>query len=76
MDLDIFIDVFHWDCLNTRESSLPANTAPSGHTCPTCNDQIFPPPNLISPVADVLRSCLGQVNWGRNELGLPLVVLN
>lgn len=52
---------------------MPANTAPSGHTCPTCNYQIFPHPKLISPVADVLRSLLGQVNWGRNELGLPLV---
>lgn len=28
---------------------------------------------MISPVADYLRSRLGQVNWGRNELGLPLV---
>lgn len=65
--------VFHWDCLNVREASLPANTAPSGHTCPTCSEPIFPPPNLISPIADVLRNRLGQVNWGRNELGLPLL---
>lgn len=55
---------------------MPANTAPSGHTCPTCNYQIFPHPKLISPVADVLRQRLGQVNWGRNELGLPLVGKN
>jgi len=65
--------VYHWECLNARQSSLPSNTAPSGHLCPSCLDQIFPPPNLISPVADYLRSRLGQVNWGRNELGLPLL---
>lgn len=38
-----------------------------------CSDHVFPPANLISPVADVLRSLLGQVNWGRSELGLPLL---
>lgn len=38
-----------------------------------CADHVFPPANLISPVADVLRSLLGQVNWGRSELGLPLL---
>lgn len=65
--------VFHWQCLNKRQSALPANTAPGGHTCPTCSHPIFPPPNLISPVADVVRNRLGQVNWGRNELGLPLL---
>uniref|UniRef100_A0A0K8TLZ4 Zinc finger protein-like 1 homolog n=1 Tax=Tabanus bromius TaxID=304241 RepID=A0A0K8TLZ4_TABBR len=65
--------VFHWSCLNARQSALPVNTAPGGHTCPSCSEPIFPPSNLISPVADVLRSRLGQVNWGRNELGLPLL---
>uniref|UniRef100_A0A2M4BV80 Zinc finger protein-like 1 homolog n=1 Tax=Anopheles marajoara TaxID=58244 RepID=A0A2M4BV80_9DIPT len=65
--------VFHWKCLNARQQLLPENTAPGGHTCPTCNDPIFPPGNLVSPVADVLRVRLGQVNWGRNELGLPLL---
>lgn len=68
-----YSDVFHWECLSARESSLPANTALGGRVCPTCQKQIFPPENLISPVADVLRNRLGQVNWGRNELGLPLV---
>lgn len=66
-------DVFHWDCLSAREAALPANTALGGRVCPTCQKQIFPSENLISPVADVLRNRLGQVNWGRNELGLPLV---
>lgn len=67
------VDVFHWSCLNERQSGLPANTAPGGHTCPTCYDQIFPPSNLISPVADVLRNRLRQSTWGRDELGLVLV---
>lgn len=65
--------VFHWACINERQSSLPINTAPGGHTCPTCANPIFPPANLVSPVADVLKHRLGQVNWGRNELGLPLL---
>lgn len=51
---------------------MPINTAPGGHTCPICKSGIFPPANLVSPVADSLRSRLSQVNWGRNELGLPL----
>ncbi|XP_058127815.1 zinc finger protein-like 1 homolog [Anopheles ziemanni] len=66
--------VFHWKCLNARQQLLPPNTAPGGHTCPICSDPIFPPGNLVSPVADVLRVRLGQANWGRNELGLPLLL--
>ncbi|XP_052864085.1 zinc finger protein-like 1 homolog [Anopheles cruzii] len=65
--------VFHWKCLNARQQLLPVNTAPGGHTCPICSESIFPPANLVSPVADVLRVRLGQANWGRNELGLPLL---
>ncbi|XP_031620215.1 zinc finger protein-like 1 homolog [Contarinia nasturtii] len=64
--------VFHWSCLNERESALPSNTAPGGHTCPTCYDQIFPSSNLISPVADVLRSRLKKTSWGRDEFGAIL----
>lgn len=66
--------VFHWKCLAARQQTLPANTAPGGHTCPTCNDPIFPPANLVSPVADVLRTRLGQANWARNVLELPLLL--
>ncbi|XP_050071408.1 zinc finger protein-like 1 homolog [Anopheles maculipalpis] len=66
--------VFHWKCLNARQQMLPPNTAPGGHTCPICSEPLFPPSNLVSPVADVLRVRLGQVNWGRNELGLPLIM--
>ncbi|CAO1441181.1 unnamed protein product [Diamesa hyperborea] len=64
--------LFHWRCLNERQSSLPSNTAPSGHGCPTCNTCLFPPQNLVSPVADALRIKLGNVHWGRNELNLPV----
>lgn len=65
--------MFHWKCLDQRQSQLPLHTAPGGHTCPSCAQNIFPASNLVSPVADVLRNKLAQVNWGRNELSLPLV---
>ncbi|XP_011185951.1 zinc finger protein-like 1 homolog [Zeugodacus cucurbitae] len=65
--------VFHWDCLNVRQSSLPGNTAPRGHQCPICDTEIFPNSNLVSPVADALKTYLSQVNWGRNGLGLSLL---
>lgn len=44
-----------------------------GRRCPICSDVIFPPSNLVSPVSEALRAKLSQVNWGRNELGLPLL---
>lgn len=59
--------------MDERESALPSNTAPGGHTCPTCYDQIFPTANLISPVADVLRNRLKETSWGRDEFGAILV---
>ncbi|ALC47418.1 CG5382 [Drosophila busckii] len=65
--------VYHWDCLNARQASLPANTTPSGHQCPSCNVEIFPTSNLVSPVAEALKKYLAQVNWGRNGLGLALL---
>ncbi|KAL7730329.1 hypothetical protein ACLKA6_016575 [Drosophila palustris] len=65
--------VYHWDCLNARQAGLPANTAPSGHQCPSCSVEIFPTSNLVSPVADALKNYLAQVNWGRNGLGLALL---
>lgn len=66
-------DVFHWLCLNRHCQHLPANTAPAGYTCPTCNTCIFPPANLATPVAEVVRQLLLQVNWARAGLGLPLI---
>ena len=66
-------DVFHWACLNEAALQLPANTAPAGHRCPCCPAPLFPPANLVSPVADALRQQLQQVNWARAGLGLPLV---
>lgn len=66
-------DVFHWLCLNQHAQCLPANTAPAGYTCPSCNTCIFPPSNLATPVAEALRVLLQQVNWARAGLGLPLI---
>ncbi|XP_075222454.1 zinc finger protein-like 1 homolog [Lycorma delicatula] len=65
--------VFHWGCLDSLARALPATTAPAGYTCPKCNTCLFPQPNLISPVADVLKEKLAGVNWARIGLGLPLL---
>jgi len=67
--------IFRWSCLDKYCRSLPKDTAPAGYVCPTpgCNTPIFPPDNLVSPVADKLRSVLQDVNWARAGLGLPLL---
>ena len=52
---------------------LACSTAPAGYTCPGCSAPVFPPDNLVSPVADKLRSQLSEVNWARPGLGLPLL---
>ncbi|KAJ1529297.1 hypothetical protein ONE63_006094 [Megalurothrips usitatus] len=67
--------VFHWACLDAHARRLPATTAPAGYTCPfsNCTGLLFPAPNLVSPVADVLREKLAGVNWARAGLGLPLL---
>jgi hypothetical protein len=66
--------VFHWSCLDHFSRQLPPTTAPRGYTCPSCKSPLFPPSNLISPVADVLKEKLAGVNWARAGLGLPLVI--
>ena len=65
--------VFRWSCLDNYCRSLPPDTAPAGYLCPVCGTGIFPPDNLVSPVADKLRSVLQDVNWARAGLGLPLL---
>ncbi|XP_067000044.2 zinc finger protein-like 1 homolog [Anabrus simplex] len=65
--------VFHWTCLNQYARDLPPTTAPAGYLCPSCKVGIFPAPNLVSPVADVLREKLAGVNWARAGIGLPLL---
>ncbi|XP_022910943.1 zinc finger protein-like 1 homolog [Onthophagus taurus] len=65
--------VFHWSCLDNYSRQLPSTTAPAGYTCPSCRAALFPPSNLVSPVADVLREKLAGVNWARAGLGLPLL---
>uniref|UniRef100_A0A8C4N9Y3 Zinc finger protein-like 1 n=1 Tax=Eptatretus burgeri TaxID=7764 RepID=A0A8C4N9Y3_EPTBU len=69
----ICYDVFHWDCLSSAASQLPATTAPAGYQCPGCAGPIFPPLNMVSPVAMVLREMLGTASWARTSLGLPMV---
>jgi len=65
--------LYHWSCLDNHCRNLPANTAPAGYTCNQCDAAIFPPDNLVSPVADQLRKILQDVNWARAGLGLPLL---
>lgn len=69
----ICYDVFHWSCLNDLAARLPLHTAPAGYQCPTCQVPVFPPANLASPVADLLKEQLSTVNWARAGLGLPLI---
>lgn len=66
-------DVFHWACLNDLAARLPLHTAPAGYQCPTCQGPVFPPSNLASPVADMLKEQLSSVNWARAGLGLPMI---
>lgn len=66
-------DVFHWACLNDLATRLPLHTAPAGYQCPSCQGPVFPPSNLASPIADVLKEQLSSVNWARAGLGLPLI---
>ncbi|KAG8146646.1 hypothetical protein E2320_013769 [Naja naja] len=65
-------DLFHWSCLNEMANQLPQNTAPAGYQCPSCQGPVFPPTNLVSPVASALRDKLCTVNWARAGLRLPL----
>ncbi|XP_022086022.1 zinc finger protein-like 1 [Acanthaster planci] len=69
----ICYDVFHWACLDEYARQLPSHTAPAGYTCPSCNNGIFPPSNMVSPVAENLRENLSRVNWARAGLGLSLI---
>ena len=56
-------DLFHWSCLDEYFRSFPSHTAPDGYTCPTCHASIFPPSNLVSPVADHVRRKLATAHW-------------
>lgn len=64
----ICYDLFHKKCLNERELQLPLNTSPNGRSCPKCQVSIFPAQNLVSPVAEALKTWLNQTSWGRNEI--------
>jgi len=66
-------DVFHWRCLDKYASQLPANTAPAGYQCPKCKECLFPPLNLVSPVADALRAQLETVSWAKTGLGRSML---
>ncbi|XP_014205981.1 zinc finger protein-like 1 homolog isoform X2 [Copidosoma floridanum] len=65
--------VYHWACLDDHCRSLPESQSSSNYVCPACTTRIIPQPNLVSPVADVLREKLAGVNWARSAQGLPLL---
>ena len=71
----LFLDVFHWSCLDKYASELPPNTAPAGYCCPKCKKGIFTPDNIVGPVVNVLREKLQSVKWSRVGLGQPIVNL-
>lgn len=56
-------------------SSLPSNTAPAGYQCPKCRECVFPPSNLVSPLADALRNKLESASWARVGLSESLVII-
>jgi hypothetical protein len=58
-------DLFHWSCLDEYFRSLPSHTAPDGYTCPTCRTCVFPPTNLVSPVADHVRKKIANASWAK-----------
>jgi hypothetical protein len=41
--------------------------------CPSCGKNLFPPSNMVSPVADALKDVLMKANWARRVMGLPEV---
>lgn len=61
-------DLFHWACLDKYFRSFPSHTAPDGYTCPTCHQCIFPPENLLSPVADEVRKKLSTTTWAKRTI--------
>ncbi|XP_014232772.1 zinc finger protein-like 1 [Trichogramma pretiosum] len=65
--------VYHWACLDAHCRSLSESTENANFQCPECYTEIIPQPNLVSPVADVLREKLTHVNWARTVLGLPML---
>jgi len=59
------LDVFHKACIENYAKTLPEHTAPAGYACITCNTQIIPGDNVVSPVADELRDFLKTQHWAQ-----------
>lgn len=65
--------VYHWQCLDNYAGRLPSITTSAGYTCPSCNTAIFPPSNLVSPVADILKNKLNNATWAHTAVESPTV---
>lgn len=72
--LIIYLDVFHWACLDNRANQLPNTTAPAGYKCPICLDVIFPNKNQTSPVIEKLSEKLVNAEWARTGLSIDNIV--
>ncbi|VDQ01653.1 unnamed protein product [Trichobilharzia regenti] len=68
INVEVFLDVYHWDCLNNYVLSLPPTTTPAGFLCPLCDQPIIPQANHGGPVAEALRTCLSEVDWAKGSL--------
>ncbi|CAG0921402.1 unnamed protein product [Notodromas monacha] len=66
--------VFHQHCLHEMGKQVTAKEgtpSEASFCCPTCGKSLFPPTNMVSPVADNLKDVLMKANWARNIMGLP-----
>eukprot|EP00026_Physarum_polycephalum_P013636 Phypoly_transcript_14058.p1 GENE.Phypoly_transcript_14058~~Phypoly_transcript_14058.p1 ORF type:complete len:246 (+),score=32.02 Phypoly_transcript_14058:53-790(+) len=63
------LDMFHPECIDVYASSLPANTALAGYTCPTCDKPILPAPANTSVLAQQIRKVFAHSPWAARVLG-------
>ncbi|XP_065919226.1 zinc finger protein-like 1 homolog [Dysidea avara] len=62
-------DLYHVTCLDKYASSIANGVTV---VCPKCQEPLIPPPNLVSPVADVVRRCFSQFSWAAGLLPPPI----
>jgi len=65
------LDMFHPECIDVYASSLPANTAMAGYTCPTCDKPILPAPGNTSVLALEIRKAFAHSPWAARVMGTP-----
>lgn len=63
------LDMFHPECIDVYASSLPANTALAGITCPTCDKPILPTSGNTSVLAQQIKTTFANSSWANRVLG-------